>query len=138
MSWEMSRVHELSITQNLLRFVLQKAEEAGAARVREIRICYGPYSGIEPECIRMYLSLLARGTIAEGAALSAVRIPLRARCRACGRESELTVTHLACPACGGTDLEVLSGREFYIDSLEVDPLGNQSSASGDGMEPAGR
>ena len=68
----------------------------------------------------MYLEVLAKGTIAEGAKIEAVTLPLRVRCRACGAESEIDRRHIACPACGGVNLERLSGREFLVDSLEVD------------------
>ena len=50
------------------------------------------------------------------------------------RESEITRSRIACPFCSSLRLQILSGKEFIIESLEVDIHGNQSSPSGDGME----
>ena len=73
-----------------------------------------------PDCVQMYLDVLAKGTIAEGAKIEARTLPLRVQCRACGQVSEIDRRHIACPACGSVDLHRLSGREFLVESLEVD------------------
>ena len=127
-------MHELSITEHILQYSLEEAERRGAGRIRTIRLVLGPFSGIVPDCIQMFLDLLAEGTIAEGAKIEAEILPLKIRCRDCGRESEITRRHIACPVCGSLRLQVLSGKEFYIDSLEVDVNGNQGASSGHGME----
>lgn len=113
-------VHELAITQSILDISLKAAQAHSARRIRAIRLTIGPFSGIVPECVQMYLDVLAKGTIAEGAKIEAVTLPLRVRCRACGQESEIDRRHIACPACGSVELERLSGREFLVDNLEVD------------------
>ena len=127
-------MHELSITQEILRYSIQEAKRQDADRIRAIRLRLGPFSGIVPECIQMYLDLLSEGTIAQGAKIEAVIQPLKIRCRDCGRESEITRSHIACPFCGSLRLKILSGKEFLIESLEVDIRGYQSAPSGDGME----
>lgn len=113
-------VHELAITQSILEISLQAAQAQNARRIRTIRLTIGPFSGIVPECVQMYLDVLAKDTIAEGAKIEARTLPLRVRCRTCGQESEIDQRHIACPFCGGVDLQRLSGREFLVDSLEVD------------------
>ena len=78
-------MHELSITQEILRYSIQEAKRQDADRIRAIRLRLGPFSGIVPECIQMYLDLLSEGTIAQGAKIEAVIQPLKIRCRDCGR-----------------------------------------------------
>ena len=113
-------MHELAITQSILDISLKAAAAQHACRIRAIRLTIGPFSGIVPECVQMYLDVLAKGTIAEGAKIEASILPLRVRCRACGREGEIDRRHIACPFCGSVELQRLSGREFLVDSLEVD------------------
>ena len=113
-------MHELSITQNILDISLRAAEARHAARIRVIRLKIGAFSGVVPDCVQMYLDVLAKGTAAEGAKIEATLLPLRVRCRDCGRESEISRTHIACPSCGSLRLERLSEREFTVESLEVD------------------
>lgn len=113
-------MHELAITQSILDTSLQAAQAQHARRIRAIRLTLGPFSGVVPECVQMYLDVLAKGTIAEGAKIEARTLPLRVHCRACGRDSEIDRRRIACPFCGDVDLQRLSGREFLVDSLEVD------------------
>ena len=88
-------MHELSITESILDASLKEARRHNAAKIRTIRLLLGPFSGIVPECIQMYLDLLAEGTMAEGARVEAVVLPLKVRCQDCGRESEITRSHIA-------------------------------------------
>ena len=113
-------MHELAITQSILDISLQAAQAQHAQRIRAIRLTIGPFSGVVPECVQMYLDVLAKGTIAEGAKIEAKTLPLRVRCRTCGQEGEIDRRHIACPFCGGLDLQRLSGRELLVDNLEVD------------------
>ena len=109
-------MHELSITQSILNISLEAASQQGATRIRTIRLRMGPFSGVVPECVQMYLDVLAKGTRAEGAET----VPLKVLCRDCGRESEITRERIQCPFCGSIRLKRLSGNEFMVDSLEVD------------------
>lgn len=127
-------MHELSITESILDASLTEASRHNAVKIRTIRLLLGAFSGIVPECIQMYLDLLSEGTIAEGARVEAVVLPLKVRCRDCGRESEITCSHIACPFCDSLRLEILSGKEFLLDSLEIDTDENGRTPSGDGME----
>ena len=113
-------MHELAITQSILDISLPAAQAQHARRIRAIRLTMGPFSGVVPECVQMYLDVLAKGTIAEGAKIEARTLPLRVHCRACGQDSEIDRRRIACPFCGGVALQRLSGREFLVDSLEVD------------------
>ena len=113
-------MHELSITQSILDISLKAAREQHASRIRIIRLKLGAFSGVVPECVQMYLDVLAKGTIAEGAVIEAERLPLRVQCRDCGAIGEIDRRHIACPVCGSINLHRLSGREFLVGSLEVD------------------
>ena len=113
-------MHELSITEHLLEDCIRNAEENHASRIRVIHLCIGQLRGIVPDCIQIYLDMLSEGTIAEGAQIKAEFPPVRVLCRDCGKEGEITPHHLQCPHCGSLRLKLLSGKEFYMKSLEVD------------------
>lgn len=127
-------MHELSITEHLLADCIREAEAMNASRIRTIRLCIGQLRGIVPECIQIYLDMLAEGTIAEGARIESETPPVRVHCLDCGQDGDITPHHLECPHCGSLRLKLLSGKEFYIKSLEVDVNGNKSTASADGLE----
>lgn len=113
-------MHELSITEHILEQCIEEAGKQGAGRIRTINLCIGQLRGIVPECIQIYLDMLAEGTIAEGAQIKAEYPPVRVHCMECGHEGEISPHSLECPSCGSLKLKLLSGKEFYIKSLEVD------------------
>ena len=50
-------MHEIDITQHILKDVIKIAESKNAKKVTEIRLVLGPFSGFVPECIQMYMDL---------------------------------------------------------------------------------
>lgn len=113
-------MHELSITESLLSIALAEAQKHGATRITTIRIVVGDLSQVEPLSVQFYLDILGKGTVAEGARLESTRVPLRAACQTCGEQFAVAEYQFACPKCGAGDTTVVSGREMYLDSIEVE------------------
>ena len=72
-------MHELEITQHILADSIKEAQRHGASAIKEIRLAIGPFSGFVPECIQMYMDVLAEGTIAQGAVIRVREVPLRVK-----------------------------------------------------------
>ena len=113
-------MHELSITESILRIALRAAEENKVQRVLAIRIKLGAYSGLVPHYIQEYFDLASRGTPAEGARLEIEIIPASVVCRSCGWSGPVERFRLKCGGCGSSDVELRTGREYYVDSLEAE------------------
>lgn len=113
-------MHELAITQSILDIAEKVCREHNARHVREVRICLGAYSGVVPACVQDYFDVISAGTIAENARLNIKTLPVIMKCRTCRWQGEIDRMHIMCPACQGTDLKMIQGREFYVESLEVD------------------
>jgi hydrogenase nickel incorporation protein HypA/HybF len=108
-------MHELGIVQQILDI----ASEAGrGAKVSRIVLEIGRLSAVLPDAIRFAWDVATEHTVAEGARLEIIEIPGLGRCRACGGEVRLDRPFGRC-ACGGTDLEWLSGDELRIREMEV-------------------
>ncbi|WP_075876509.1 hydrogenase maturation nickel metallochaperone HypA [Merdibacter massiliensis] len=127
-------MHELEITKHILDVSIQEAKVHHAQKITKIHLALGPFSGFVPECIQMYLDVLAKDTIAEGAEICVRTIPLRVECLDCHTIAEIDRHHIECPKCHGLHLKRLSGGECMIESLEVDEDGNQSISSDHGVE----
>jgi len=120
-------VHELGITKRILDIALHAAQERGASRITAIRLKIGEFTSIDPSCIEFYFSAIAPGTAAEGAKIVVDRVPLEARCKACGAPFVPANLTFRCPGCEAPDVEITSGREIYVDAIEVEGYGNQGS-----------
>jgi len=113
-------VHELAITQNILDIVLNEAKSAQANKVTKINLVIGELSGIVSDCVQFYFDFLKKGNVAEEATLDFKLVPAELRCRDCSKVFYPKDSAWICPDCRGTSLDVISGRECYVESIEVE------------------
>jgi hydrogenase nickel incorporation protein HypA/HybF len=108
-------MHELGITQEIIEIA---AEHSKGARVTRVVLEIGKLSAVLPDAVRFCFDLCSQGTVVEGATLDIIETPGQARCRDCGALVELEKPFGIC-ACGGSDLEWLTGEELKIKEMEV-------------------
>jgi hydrogenase nickel incorporation protein HypA/HybF len=113
-------VHELAITEEILRIAVEHAERAGARRIVDINLVIGDLSSVVDDSVQFYFDFISPGTVAEGAELHFRRVPARLRCRACGQEFEPDGIDWRCPSCQAVGGDVIAGREFNMESIEVE------------------
>ena len=111
-------MHELAIMQSVVNVCEREAKKQGFSRVRSIRLAVGSVSGIVPECLFEFFPAAARGSVAEGARIETRTVPAGIECPDCGYAGE--ISGFECPRCGGAGFRLVHGREFYIDSIEVE------------------
>ena len=68
-------MHELSITQSIIRLVSSEAKKQGVEKCLGITIAVGKFSGIVPECVSEFFPLAAKDTVAEQAKLTFTESP---------------------------------------------------------------
>jgi hydrogenase nickel incorporation protein HypA/HybF len=113
-------MHELAVTEEILRVAIEHAERAHASRIIDIHLVIGDLSTIVDDSVQFYFDFLSPDTIAAGAKLHFTRVPARLRCRQCAHEFEPKAMDWHCPQCNTLGGEVTAGKEFYVDSLEVE------------------
>jgi hydrogenase nickel incorporation protein HypA/HybF len=113
-------MHELSVTEEILRVAVEHAERAQAKQITDIHLVVGSLSTIVDDSVQFYFDFLSPDTIAAGAKLHFERIPARLHCRKCGHEFEPQEQDWHCPQCKTLGGDVIAGKEFYLDSLEVE------------------
>ena len=115
-------MHELPVTESILKIVLKHAKLNSARKVVTIHLQIGKLSDLEDDWIQRYFDYLSKGTLAEGAKLKIVRTPVVLQCHACSRSYEAEMERMedwVCPACGQKGGALLSGREYTIKEMEV-------------------
>jgi hydrogenase nickel incorporation protein HypA/HybF len=112
-------MHELPITEDILRIVTEHAQKADATRVTHINLVIGELTSFIDDSIQFYFEMLSPGTPAEGATLHFQRIKTRFRCRKCACEFEPEERNWICPECSALGGDVIAGKEFYVESIEV-------------------
>jgi hydrogenase nickel incorporation protein HypA/HybF len=113
-------MHEASITESMLSLALEKAREAKAAKITSINLVVGELAGVVPDCVQFYFDAISKNTMAEGARLNFEIKPTQIRCRQCQNVFTPTDHKWVCPKCGESSVEIASGRECYMESIEVE------------------
>jgi len=115
-------MHELPITESILKIVLKHAEGNRVQKVVAIHLQVGKLSDLEDDWIQRYFDYLSKGTVADGAKLKIERTPVLMRCNACSMSYETEIARMAdlvCPVCGEKGGTILSGREYTVKEMEV-------------------
>ena len=113
-------MHELSVTQSILEIALRHADQAHARRITELNLVIGQFSSIVDDSVQFYWDFIANDTIAQGAKLVFRRIPARLECKECSQTFAPDGKDFACPACESLNVKILSGQEFYVESIEIE------------------
>ena len=113
-------MHEFGITQNILSITIEKANAVQAEKVAKINLTIGELSGIVSDCVQFYFDFLSKDTIAAEASLCFYQPPIKLRCRNCDITFSPVNLDWSCPDCQEQNVEIVSGRECYVDSIEVE------------------
>lgn len=112
-------MHEMSIAKNLFEIIKEEMERYGVQKVREIKIRVGVLTGIVPDSLRFCFGFLAQNTPAQDAKILIEKTPLKVFCKVCKDSFEMEDYEFICPRCGNEDVEIISGKELFIEGMEV-------------------
>jgi hydrogenase nickel incorporation protein HypA/HybF len=114
-------MHEMGLALQIVEIAKASLPaELAEARVQRVNLKVGKMAAVVPESLRFCFEVITRNTALEGAELYMEEVPVVARCRACGHEWTLSGPVFRCPACDSGNIEMLSGRELDIVSIEVE------------------
>jgi len=111
-------VHEFSLAVDVLGII---NEAVGPNKdVRTVHLTLGPLSGILPDALRFCFTELAKGEGYGPLELEICEVPARMHCRDCALDYEGTDFTQSCPRCQSLNRDILSGREFTVDWVELE------------------
>lgn len=114
-------MHEMSIIVNVLDIAAAEARDAQAKTINTIEIDVGALAGIEVESL-LFCFETARKSIPEttNAKLNIQHIAGQAYCDQCAKNVPADFFVAICPHCGKGGLEIVTGRELKVRSINVD------------------
>lgn len=113
-------MHEMGIAQELVRIALDAIpDDIAAPRVEKINLKIGKLAAVVEHSLTFCFEIITRDTPLEGAALEIISVPVTIRCRACSHEWQVDQPAFQCPACRDGEVEMLTGREIEITSIEL-------------------
>ena len=109
-------MHEFSIASAVVDTAVR---HAAGRRVTVVTVRCGRLRQVVPDSLEFAFGILSRETPCEGARLEQQVVPARLRCGACKHEFEIDLPVFRCAACSSTDVEVLTGEELEVESIDV-------------------
>ena len=115
-------MHELSITDAILKTVLHHAERERAGRVHRILLVVSELSDLQPLWLQRYFTQLAEGSIAEHARLEIEAAAPEFVCNKCGVRFFLSlrgVDRVSCTECGSPNCTLVQKPDYVVEEIEV-------------------
>ncbi|MEV4379842.1 hydrogenase maturation nickel metallochaperone HypA [Streptosporangium sp. NPDC049644] len=130
-------MHEFGIAEAILAAVEKRAD---GRRVRRARVHAGALLRVTEPVINQAFSAVADGSVAEGARVDLVIVPVRMTCRSCGSTSTSVDPFAVCAGCGGTDIDTEGGDDLVLESIQMAEAahvsGNSRGDRGDPVRPS--
>lgn len=111
-------MHEYSVTKSLVDLCNREAENNNIKTITKINLKVGKFTGFSPDSITFYFEHLKGNTKCSNAKIEFEEVPIKIKCQACGSQNTIDEPILLCPDCGSDEIDLLSGREFFVASIE--------------------
>jgi hydrogenase nickel incorporation protein HypA/HybF len=113
-------MHEMGIALQIIEIATASIPaELGSPRVEKVNLKIGKLAAVVSDSLRFCFDIATRDTPLAGAELAIEETPVVARCKECDVRWTIDEPVFTCRACGSGSLEILSGRELDIVSIEI-------------------
>jgi len=113
-------MHEMGIALQIIDIATASIPpDTRSARVERVNLKIGKLSAVVPDSLRFCFDIASKDTPLAGAELAIEETPVVARCKDCDARWSIAEPVFACQACNSGALEILSGRELDIVSIEI-------------------
>ncbi|MBU3091205.1 hydrogenase maturation nickel metallochaperone HypA [Clostridium sp. CF011] len=113
-------MHEVSIIQNVIKIVTDKAIENKLTKVNKVSLKIGELSGVMPECLNFAFEICIMDTMLEGSILEIEKVNAVAECKDCKQKFLIDHFNKLCPCCNKFCSSIISGYELYVNTIEGD------------------
>jgi hydrogenase nickel incorporation protein HypA/HybF len=109
-------MHEIGVCEGLIATVEKRA--AGRP-VDRVRFRAGVLHRIDEASLLQAFELVSAGTVADGAELELVTLPVKVCCRSCAAVTVADDMVVCCGTCGATELDLVGGDELVLESIQI-------------------
>ena len=113
-------MHEMGIAMQIIDIAKASIpEKMKGVKIEKVNLQVGKLSAIVPTSLTFCFEIAAKDTPLEGAKLNIDEVPVTAKCNQCGNKWTITSPAFNCTDCDSGDIDIISGRELDIVSLEI-------------------
>ena len=111
-------MHEIKIAEDLSFIVLDTARKEKLSKVTKVNISFGQLVQIVPDIFEFAFREIVRNSVVQDAEIDIEIIPVKMKCKNCGRDFQVKDNLFACNVCSSTDVEIIQGKELFVKSIE--------------------
>lgn len=113
-------MHEMGIAMQVAEIAEASIpEHMKGSKVESVNLRVGKLAAVVPESLRFCFEIITKDTGLAGSVLNIQKIPVTAVCRNCDTVWDIDEPFFTCKKCGSGSIEILSGRELEISSIEI-------------------
>ncbi len=113
-------MHEMGIAEKIVEIALESIPgDMENPKVKKMNLRIGRFASVVEDSLRFCFEIIVKDTPLEDTELVIENVPVKVHCNKCEFEWEVDNPIFKCPECEATDLEMLSGREIDIESIEL-------------------
>ncbi|UCD32758.1 MAG: hydrogenase maturation nickel metallochaperone HypA [Desulfobacterales bacterium] len=113
-------MHEMGIAMEIVEIAIASIpQDMKNVKVEKVNLKVGKLTAIVPESLRFCFDIVSKDTPLCDATLHIEEIPLVIRCSDCQDEWSIDEPIFTCRACYGGSVNIVSGRELDIHSIEI-------------------
>ncbi|GAB6175060.1 hydrogenase maturation nickel metallochaperone HypA [Paradesulfitobacterium aromaticivorans] len=113
-------MHEISLMSEMVTLLAASAQENNIREITRVKLVVGKMTMALPDALRLAFEVFkGEPPLSPQALLEIEERETLGKCQACGHSFSLVDNYLfVCPACESVRIDILSGRELYIDHFE--------------------
>jgi len=114
-------MHEMAVAENIIKVIEEKlAEQDQKGTVTKINLKIGKLTCVEPEALRLSFEVILKEPPFQNASLIIDSIPITGKCKDCHKNFSLDDLEFSCPFCGSFKIEIITGKELFVESFEIE------------------
>ena len=104
--------------QGVFKLLEDIAAKNNLIKIDKVILRVGKLRQVFPDFLQFAFENISQNTPLDGAELIIEEIPITMRCKSCNQEFTVEHNTYICPKCGAAKLELLTGKEIIIASIE--------------------
>ena len=113
-------MHEMGIALQIVEIATASLPVGSKdIQVEKVNLKIGKLAAVVPASLRFCFEVVTKDTPFAGTTLDIKEVPVVVKCRSCHSEWTVTGPDFTCKTCQNGEVDILSGREIEITSLEV-------------------
>jgi hydrogenase nickel incorporation protein HypA/HybF len=113
-------MHEMGIALQIVEIATASIPvDLGNVHVERVNLKIGKLAAVVPESLRFCFQIAAQDTPLRNAELIIEEIQIVITCKACQNQWAITEPVFQCYHCNSNSIEIISGRELEISSIEI-------------------